>query len=548
MKIPSFIIEMPPPAAFPPAPPSPLSHIFRRSFSALQPPSLSLGTPRRSFSDDSDSDCHSVSDPQELVLFPSYAYSAPHSPAELHVHVHGWIYASPRATDFTRKHRLLMGLARQIAGLPSLSPTDDSFFSANDLGSPKGKSVPALSESAPFSPRPRNSLVFRRQPTLPRYERYFPNTSLDVLHSNLTERILPVISQPVVSRQVLIQLIGHPSGHILKEETIETDDRGHFKSTLVLASPAVEKITILARSSSDQQNLLVQESSCSVVADRGISIITDVDDTLKKSNVTAGKRELFRNVFLRDHAEVQIQGVKEWFNDLASKGIHFHYVSSSPWQVWPTMREFFREGELPKGSVHLKLYTGVLSGLWQPAMEKKRANLESIFNDFPYRHFILNGDSGEKDLEIYTDMAVKFPKQVLAIMIRDVSTSTPQESTYLRPEPSDSNLSTTSEDSIFSDYSSRENQVPLSPTDQSPSDPPSGSSLSRTDSAIYKSFPTPPRKIENFQRRLSRYRQLLKPLNVDIHMWETGVDAQHICNKIIESNHSITMDTIKSLE
>ncbi|KAI8050230.1 hypothetical protein BDF22DRAFT_745557 [Syncephalis plumigaleata] len=45
-----------------------------------------------------------------------------------------------------------------------------------------------------------------------------------------------------------------------------------------------------------------------------------------------------------------------------------------------------------------------------------------IFNDFPHRRFILVGDSGEKDPEVYAEIARRFPDRVACIFIHDVTT------------------------------------------------------------------------------------------------------------------------------
>ena len=72
--------------------------------------------------------------------------------------------------------------------------------------------------------------------------------------------------------------------------------------------------------------------------------------------------------------------------------------------------------------MHLKAYNGMLQGIFEPVAERKKPVLERILSDFPERKFILVGDSGEADLEVYTELAVANPGRVLAIFIRDVTT------------------------------------------------------------------------------------------------------------------------------
>src|SRR3978361_499770 len=64
----------------------------------------------------------------------------------------------------------------------------------------------------------------------------------------------------------------------------------------------------------------------------------------------------------------------------------------------------------------------MLQGIFEPVAERKKGTLEKIMRDFPERKFILIGDSGEADLEVYTDVVLANPGKILAIFIRDVTT------------------------------------------------------------------------------------------------------------------------------
>src|SRR3978361_675144 len=68
----------------------------------------------------------------------------------------------------------------------------------------------------------------------------------------------------------------------------------------------------------------------------------------------------------------------------------------------------------------------MLQGIFEPVAERKKGTLEKIMRDFPERRFILIGDSGEADLEVYTDVVLANPGKVLAIYIRDVTTPSTQ--------------------------------------------------------------------------------------------------------------------------
>ena len=111
------------------------------------------------------------------------------------------------------------------------------------------------------------------------------------------------------------------------------------------------------------------------------------------------------------------------YNAWAEQGIHFHYVSSSPWQLFSALEDFVR---LPNFHVaastceHSGCGTTVLRRLMLFRRKGKGAEIRSILRRFPNRNFILVGDSGERDPEIYGGIARRFPHQVQTIYIRQL--------------------------------------------------------------------------------------------------------------------------------
>jgi phosphatidate phosphatase APP1 len=54
---------------------------------------------------------------------------------------------------------------------------------------------------------------------------------------------------------------------------------------------------------------------------KGVSVISDVDDTVKHSSISGGARTIFRNAFIRDLSDLTIDGVKEWYNQMYDMGV-----------------------------------------------------------------------------------------------------------------------------------------------------------------------------------------------------------------------------------
>ena len=158
-----------------------------------------------------------------------------------------------------------------------------------------------------------------------------------------------------------------------------------------------------------------------VVTPAGLSIISDIDDTIKHTQV-GDRRAVVANTFL--HEFQPVPGMSELYRQWARQGIVFHYVSGSPWQLYLPLAEFFRAQQFPEGSLDLKLFRlkdpSALELLQAQTATKIRA-IEPLLTAFPQRRFVLIGDSGEQDPEIYTELARTHRPQIVGVFIRNVT-------------------------------------------------------------------------------------------------------------------------------
>jgi phosphatidate phosphatase APP1 len=160
--------------------------------------------------------------------------------------------------------------------------------------------------------------------------------------------------------------------------------------------------------------------SIHLVPEEGLSVISDIDDTVKFSNV-ADRRELLRNTLVREF--IPVEGMPEVYQRWQESGATFHYVSSSPWQLSDCLCRFLGAAGLPAGSMHLKLFRlkdSTPLGRLPSRKRGKRRTIDRIMDDFPARRFVLVGDSGERDPEVYVSVARRRPEQVAGIIIREV--------------------------------------------------------------------------------------------------------------------------------
>lgn len=152
----------------------------------------------------------------------------------------------------------------------------------------------------------------------------------------------------------------------------------------------------------------------------GLSVISDIDDTIKISDVL-DQPKLLARTFLEPYSAVP--GMAEVYQTWQKEGAVFHYVSGSPSPLYPALAEFLRQAGMPLGTVTLRPFrpkSRELLSLSKPAGAFKIRAIEDLLRRFPQRQFILVGDSGEEDPETYGELARRHLPQIRFIAIRDV--------------------------------------------------------------------------------------------------------------------------------
>jgi len=158
-----------------------------------------------------------------------------------------------------------------------------------------------------------------------------------------------------------------------------------------------------------------------LIENQGVSIISDIDDTIKHTEVPS-RREMLVNTFLREFRP--IDGMAELFRCWAEQGAAFHFVSSSPSQLYHHLADLCQRSGFPQATFHLphfRLRDQMLRKVLLISRRKKIKTIKQIFGSFRHRQFVLIGDSGERDPELYSAVARRFPNQVTSILIREIS-------------------------------------------------------------------------------------------------------------------------------
>ena len=153
-------------------------------------------------------------------------------------------------------------------------------------------------------------------------------------------------------------------------------------------------------------------------------VISDLDDTVVESNVT-DRLAAARTVLLgNSRTRLPFAGVAAFYQALHAgvsgrAGNPVFYVSSSPWNLYDLLAEFLDLHAIPRGPVLLRdlgVDRGKLLGAGHHA--HKLAQIRPLLALYPHLPFILLGDSGQHDPEIYRQAVREHPGRIRAIYIR----------------------------------------------------------------------------------------------------------------------------------
>lgn len=256
-----------------------------------------------------------------------------------------------------------------------------------------------------------------------------------VLEASALERSLPADSRLRSFRRMLRRFFSRelPDATVRAELGARgvagsTDDEGYFDMAVAALSPEV--------GGGDWQSARVEVTEAKV---RGLvpvrataeilipgpsvelGIISDIDDTVLQTHVTQKLKMIWVTLSGSAFTRMPFEGTSELYHALAA-GVSgrasnpVFYVSKSPWNLYDFLVDFLDHHQLPRGPLLLRDI-----GLREaPPVDHKSAAVRELLDTYPQLPFVLLGDSGERDPEIYLETAARYPGRIAAIYIRDL--------------------------------------------------------------------------------------------------------------------------------
>ncbi|QDA62058.1 App1 family protein [Hymenobacter jejuensis] len=162
-------------------------------------------------------------------------------------------------------------------------------------------------------------------------------------------------------------------------------------------------------------------------ADAEYGIISDLDDTVIQTSATDMLR-MARTVLLRNaRSRLPFKGVAEFYRALqlgrnGKRNNPFFYVSSSPWNLYDLLEDFLTLNQIPPGPLLLRDMALVRQKAGDASEHHghKLKEIDNLLLTYPKLPFVLIGDSGQEDANIYREVVRRHPGRILAIYIRDV--------------------------------------------------------------------------------------------------------------------------------
>lgn len=265
----------------------------------------------------------------------------------------------------------------------------------------------------------------RRQRMLIRVVGNMMKASQEELDSDIfLERVSPFLAEGDHKRLICVTIGGRE--FVLKRRTRRN---GHFRNWISVPRRLIESTSV---DHPEQAGRLLPfsawvegepetrlETQARLLSPTGVSVVSDIDDTIKLSEVE-DKSTLLRNTFLNDYRCVeQMASLYQQWSDM---GACFHYVSSSPWQLYGPLMDMKRENLLPFGTMHLRNFRirDQLLKKFIIRRQGKRLAIRKLMKCYPERDFVLIGDSGEKDPEIYLKVTKRGKGRIKGLFIREL--------------------------------------------------------------------------------------------------------------------------------
>lgn len=208
--------------------------------------------------------------------------------------------------------------------------------------------------------------------------------------------------------------------------TVTSDADGYYETEFMLEKAACDTLWHTAQVRRSEGGPVFPQPVLCVPDTVRFGLISDIDDTVLESNISHWQSAV-QTTFLRNaRTRKPLEGVAELYQafqkgpDNAGTNPIF-YVSASPWNVYDLLVDFMALNAIPDGPILLRDINFDRASLMHNAgPHSKLGKIHDIIDRYPALQWVLVGDSGQIDAELYAQTVEKYPGRILAVYIRDI--------------------------------------------------------------------------------------------------------------------------------
>ncbi len=152
-------------------------------------------------------------------------------------------------------------------------------------------------------------------------------------------------------------------------------------------------------------------------------IISDIDDTIMKSKAISMTSLVVKTLFYPLKKREAFSEAAEIYHDLqlgpgGDEENMIFYVSSSTWSLYPMLMSFIKKNNFPKGPLLLQDIKTEKQREGAISHAHKLDRIIELVEFYPHLKFQLIGDAGQRDAQIYLEIAKRYPQKIDYILIR----------------------------------------------------------------------------------------------------------------------------------
>ena len=157
-----------------------------------------------------------------------------------------------------------------------------------------------------------------------------------------------------------------------------------------------------------------------VSAEEEFGIVSDVDDTVITTMLPRLFIAAWNSFFRTEAARQAVPGMAAMYRELLAQhpGAPIVYLSTGAWNTQAFLGRFLERHRFPDGPMLLTDWGPTNTGWFRSGQQHKRESLLQLSVDFPRIRWLLVGDDGQHDPEVYGEFAESDPERVRAILIR----------------------------------------------------------------------------------------------------------------------------------